>query len=264
MSPSSRIETGTLISPNGRVDYTNQGALAIQWSPRNPNTGEFVPTFYVGTVQKRKGAQVLAPGYMDDIPKVRTHGFGRDSIWVPEKISDGQIKFLLDTNTVAFQEGERYPLGVKFGVELFLDDNGNLYHKFSAKNDSTEPADTDLSLHTYVAVDHAKKREIKARNVPGLDMSQITWDTESPDDTYAFNRIAMFTLPDGRVLTMRDITNTKKRGYDRLQLWSRNPLEDRADHDFFCPEAIGRFRILQPGESMDSTLRLSIAFPQPA
>lgn len=256
-----QVETLSISSQNGRVDFTPQGGYVLQWSVNNPKTGLLVPVLYQGNDIKRTGIPPLVPGYELDIEGVRRHGFGRDSLWVPQTNSTEQAQMMLDTRNVKFSDGETYPKGVQFGIILSVNENGSLDYSFSTANKSQEDVKAGPSVHPYFNVAQKDKPLISFFGIPGL-INYFKWDTNtSPDMQYPFaGRMMGIQLADGSTIVIEDLTPGEK-GFDRAQLWSLNPKEDAHNHDLVCLEALGRVQTLKPGESMESVLRFSYLFP---
>lgn len=210
------------------------GGHITSWKVRNPkNRDTFIDVLYTGTEKKRSGIPVLFPNYGES-KTVGTHGFGRNSLWIPESGSDkNKMELSLSDSGIDSEDAKKYPHLFAANIGVTLTDS-SLTYNLQVQNTGHEVLPISPGLHPYFAVPHEEKHYMMAKGMMGFDPYEIDWDGAPPDTVYPFKNKVTVQFPD-KELEIKDVTRSQK-PIQHIVVWSQNT--DKPDSDFVCFEPV--------------------------
>ena len=252
-------------SSNARVGVNPEGGYITSWQVRNPQ-GEFEDILYQGSIKKRTGIPTLFP-YFGNADGMRSHGFGRDSLWQVVLTESNRITLALGNEDIPEDARLEYPY--PFGVEMTVEaeEDGSLLYKLKVMNTGTSNLPISPGLHPYWAIAHKDKAVIQIEGISDFDASQVDWDKQPPDAVYDYRGKTVIKML-GREIEIEDVTDGV--GVVKyLVVWSQTPQKD--DSDFICVEPVtGKDNavkekpiLVAPGEDWEMAIKFSVTL-QPA
>jgi galactose mutarotase-like enzyme len=250
-----------LQNSHGKITVNPQGGQVIGWEKINEKTGKLEPVLYRGSNQKRTGIPILFPQFSKSA-KVRSHGFGRDSLWRVLKTDQENLDLELTDKDIAPDAKAEYPYAFKVNILIQLTAEGNIVYTLKVFNPDNQPLPIVPGLHPYFAVNHNHKSGIIISGISGFDATRIDWDNHPPDNVYDYQGKITLHLKDKQI-TIEDITPGNK-PVKHIVVWSQPKTSD--DFNFICVEPVcGQMYdldnqpvLIKPGEKWEMIIQFKI------
>lgn len=172
-------------SAAAKIGVNPEGGYVSSWKVRNPASGAYDDVLYQGRTQKRTGIPTLFP-YYGDADGMRSHGFGRDSVWKLGEPEGNRLTMTLSSSDIAEDARAEYPHAFNAAITVEAGEDGSLTYNLKVLNPGNEPLPISPGLHPYWAVPHGEKGRVKIEGVDGFDASQVDWNTTPPDNVYPY------------------------------------------------------------------------------
>lgn len=232
-SDGSKASEYVIETQHGIATVDPEGGYVTSWKVQNPKTHELMDVLYRGSTKKRSGIPVLFP-YFGKSSKTRQHGFGRDSSWKVEHVSNSSIEMNLSSNTIPSDAKHEYPYSFEATLVISLHENGSMEYGLRVKNTGDKDLPISPGIHPYWDIEHEEKKHIKVSGLSGFDASAIDWDNNPPDDRFAFEKSLMLHFPD-RNIEIKDISEHGSK-IKHVAVWSQ--AINKPDFNFVCFEPV--------------------------
>jgi galactose mutarotase-like enzyme len=165
------------------------------------------------------------------------HGFGRNLPWTVIDQKQDSISIQL---TSSEQTRQGYPYDFAFTARISAGEEetggGTLTYVLTMENRSDEVMPIAPGFHPYFSVDQRDKARLHVDGLAGFTAEKVHWDTQPPDQPYAFPHQVTIEFPQRGTLTIREQPVADAYALTTMQVWSEPA--SALDHNFVCFEPI--------------------------
>ena len=252
-----------LKTSHGLVTVDPEGGYVTSWKVMNQKNQQMMDVLYRGSTKKRSGIPILFP-YFGKSTRTRQHGFGRDSMWHISHADNTSIRMSLTSKDISADAKNEYPYVFSAELVVYLHEQGALDYILHIENHDEKELPISPGIHPYWDIEQEDKKKIKAPQLTDFDASSIDWDTNPPDDRFAFEKHVELYFPD-RKITIEDISSNHPK-IKMVAVWSQSI--ENPDYIFFFFEpicggdyAIDNSPILIPAKEIwEMKLKFSVEF----
>lgn len=228
----SRYEKFSIQSDVAVVGINPEGGYVSGWKVKNPGTEQYEDVLYQGSSQKRSGIPILFPQF-SAAKDMRSHGFGRDSLWTVNSVEKDLARMVLRSDDLADDVIREYPYPFEAVIEVNIAEERALAYTFTVKNKGTSDMPISPGIHPYWKLPHEAKKDIQIEGVHGFNAAGFDWDKAPPDNPYDYVGKTSVIFPD-RKIVIEDISVPK--AIKHIVVWSQTPANE--DYHFVCVEPI--------------------------
>lgn len=226
------FDTVTIQSNNATLGVNPQGGYVTSWKVQNPKTHTEEDILYQGKTIKRGGIPILFPQF-SNAKGMRSHGFGRDSLWTVANVSGNHLQMILLSDTLSVDAKKEYPFHFRATIDLTIADTGSFVYALKVENLDEKPLPIAPGLHPYWAVSHSDKAKIEIDGIPDFHADEIDWEKNPPDIGYQYTGKCFVKFPTHSV-SIQDLSNPPV--ITHLVIWTQKPDQD--DFHFLCVEPV--------------------------
>ena len=141
--------------------------------------------------------------------------------------------------TSSEQTRPHYPYEFTFTAKIDAGEEGRegtLTYTLTMENHSDEVMPIAPGFHPYFSVAQQDKLDLSIEGLPDFDANKVQWNTQPPDQPYAFPHRVTVEVPKLGTLTILEQPVAGEYALSTMQVWSEP--ESAADHDFVCFEPV--------------------------
>ncbi len=164
------------------------------------------------------------------------HGFGRNLPWTVVEQEQDSISIQLSSNE---QTHQNYPYEFTFTAKIVAGEEGTtgtLTYTLTMENRSNEVMPIAPGFHPYFTVEQRDKARLQVNGLADFAAEKIQWNTQPPDQPYAFPHQVTIEVPQRGTLTILEQPAADKYALSTMQVWSEPA--SAPDHNFVCFEPV--------------------------